>query len=134
MLWERYTSREEAEAFFSNVVFRHEWFTAICLDGQVIGSISLDKGKGPYVCKAELGYVLAREMWGRGYATAAVGEAVRRGFDDLSVQRIEAFVDPDNLASQRVLEKNGFQLEGYLRECILHKGKIRDRLLYARVK
>ncbi len=134
LLWSSYTSIEEAERFFTDVVAYHPWFKAICLDGRAVGSITLDQGKQAYRCKAELGYVLARKHWGKGIATQAIAKAIQSGFQDLDIIRIEAYVDPSNLASGRVLENNGFSQEGYLRSCILHKGQLRDRLLYALIR
>lgn len=131
MMWDSYTSRVDVEDFFKNVVERHSWFKGICLGKKVIGSMTLDKGKGVEACKAELGYVMARKYWGNGFATQAVGLAIRKGFEDLEVERIEAFVDPDNVGSQRVLEKNGFVKEGLLRNWVVQKGVIKDRLVYA---
>lgn len=131
MMWDSYTSRNEAELFFVNVVEKHLWFKAICLGTKIIGSITLDKGKGAYRCKADLGYVIARKYWGNGIATQAIRLAIQRGFKDLDVERIEAFVDPTNIPSQRVLEKNGFEKEGLLKNYILQKGFIKDRFIYA---
>ena len=52
MMWDSYKSKEEAEIFFANVVEKHGWFKAICLGEKVIGSITLDKGKGAHSCKS----------------------------------------------------------------------------------
>lgn len=134
MMWDKYNSMSEAEFFFKNFIEKHSWFKAICYKGKVIGSISLDKGKGAHVCKAELGYVLAKEFWGKGLGTEAVRLAIQDGFTDLEVVKIEAFVDPDNIASQRILEKNGFEKEGYLRKAVVQKGVIRDRIVYSTLK
>jgi [ribosomal protein S5]-alanine N-acetyltransferase len=131
LLWNSYHSKNDAEDFFLNVIAKHSWFKAICLDQKVIGSITLDKWKGAHSCKAELGYVIARRYWGKSYASQAVKEALKAGFDDLDIQRIEAFVDPDNIASRKVLENCSFVREGYLRNYIMHKGKLRDRWLFA---
>jgi RimJ/RimL family protein N-acetyltransferase len=131
MMWNSYVSRNEAEFFFANVIEKHPWFKAICLDGKVIGSITLDKGKGAHNHSAELGYVIARKYWGRGLATQAVKLAINTGFEDLNIERIEAFVDPSNIGSQRVLEKNGFIREGLLRNYVIQKGLIKDRFVYA---
>ena len=65
---------------------------------------------------AELGYFLAREHWGRGYATEAVGLALRYAFEWLNLRKVCARVYEPNVASIRVLEKNGFQLAGRLRK------------------
>lgn len=134
MMWNSYTSSSEAEVFFTNVVEKHPWFKAICLDEKVIGSLTLDKGKGAHNCKAELGYVLARKYWGMGLVTQAIKLALETGFKDLDVERIEAYVDPANIGSQRVLEKNGFTKEGFLRNFVLQKGILKDRLIYSFLK
>lgn len=134
MMWNSYTSRGEAEGFFTNVVEKHPWFKAICLGKKVIGSITLDKGKGAHSCKAELGYVISRKYWGNGFATQAIKLAIETGFKDLDVERIEAYVDPDNIGSQRVLEKNGFTKEGLLKKCVVQKGTVKARFLYSFLK
>lgn len=134
MMWNSYGSQEEAEGFFINVVEKHSWFKAICLGKKVIGSITLDKGKSTHSCKAELGYVIARKYWGNGYATQAVRLAVETGFEDLQVERIEAYVDPMNIGSCKVLEKNGFFREGLLKNFVVQKGKIKDRISYSFLK
>jgi RimJ/RimL family protein N-acetyltransferase len=134
MMWNGYTSRSEAESFFANVVEKHPWFKAVCLGDKVVGSIMLDKGKGAHSCKAELGYVIARKYWGNGLATQAIHLAIQYGFKDLDIERIEAYVDPANIASQRVLKKNGFTKEGLLRNFIVQKGILKDRFIYAFLK
>jgi RimJ/RimL family protein N-acetyltransferase len=134
MMWNSYTSYGEALDFLVNVVEKHPWFKAICLGTKVIGSITLDKGKGAHSCKAELGYVIARNYWGKGLATQAINLALKTGFEDLDVKRIEAYVDPFNIGSQRALEKNSFEREGVLRSCVVQKGVIKDRFIYAFLK
>jgi len=134
MMWNSYASRNEAERFFTNVVEKHLWFKAICLGEKVIGSITLDKGKGIHRCKAELGYVIARKYWGNGCATQAIKLAIETGFNDLAVERIEAYVDPTNIGSHRVLEKNGFAREVLLKKCVVQKGLVKDRFLYSYLK
>lgn len=134
MMWNSYASRSEAESFFVNVVEKHPWFKAICLGKKVIGSVTIDKGKGAHSCKAELGYVITRQYWGNGLATQAIKLASEAGFQDLNVERIEAYVDPANTASQRVLEKNRFIREGLLKKCVIQKGEVKDRFLYSLLK
>ncbi|HEU5089955.1 MAG TPA: GNAT family N-acetyltransferase [Roseiflexaceae bacterium] len=67
--------------------------------------------------RAEIGYQLAAEYWGRGIAPEAVGAALRYGFAGMGLHSVEAQIAPANVASRRVLEKLGFAQEGYLREC-----------------
>jgi RimJ/RimL family protein N-acetyltransferase len=64
---------------------------------------------------AEVGYFLLSEGRGRGYATRAVKLVARWVLDDLAVGRLQARTDLDNVASQRVLERVGFQREGLAR-------------------
>lgn len=131
LMWESYKSKEDASIFLQNIVESHPWFKAICVDGQVIGSITLDKGKGAHSCKAELGYVIAKSQWGKGYITSAIKEALKTGFSDLGITRIEAFVDPENIASVKALKKAGFTCEGLLKRSVIHKGTVRDRFIFS---
>jgi RimJ/RimL family protein N-acetyltransferase len=64
---------------------------------------------------AEVGYILLPGGRGQGYATRAVRLLARREFDDLGIGRLQARTDVDNGASQRVLERVGFQREGVAR-------------------
>jgi RimJ/RimL family protein N-acetyltransferase len=57
---------------------------------------------------AELGYLFAREFWGKGFATEAARACVEYGFKDLKFEKIVALTDVDHVISQRVLEKIGF--------------------------
>ena len=132
--WKPYQSREEAKQFLTTMAEKHPWFQAIVWNDHVIGSISLDQGKGDYRCKAELGYISAKKYWGSGIMTQAVQMAVQRGFQEFGVSRIEAFVSPLNIGSHRVLEKNGFVREAVLRNAVLRKGNLEDLYLYAVVR
>jgi RimJ/RimL family protein N-acetyltransferase len=134
MTWEAYTSKEEAAKFLKEVVEPHPWFKAICVEGVPVGSITLMPGKGGASCRAELGYVLTKAYWGKNIATIAVKKALLMGFNDLKVQRIEALVDPDNVASQKVLIKSGMSCETLLKNYVIFKGSLRDRYLYSYIK
>jgi ribosomal-protein-alanine N-acetyltransferase len=61
----------------------------------------------PETDEVEVGYLLDRGYWGRGLATEAAQISVRFGFEDLGIATIVGIVHPDNIASQRVLEKAG---------------------------
>lgn len=80
--------------------------------------------------RAELGYLLMPHAWHRGYASEAVAAAIRYAFGHLALCRLEADVDPDNLASWRVLEKNGFCREGILPKRWFKEGRFFDTWLY----
>lgn len=134
MTWEAYSSPEEANKFLVDVAEKHPWFKAICLEDVPVGSITLTPGKGNASCRAELGYVLAKAYWGRGIATYAVKKALESGFNDLGVHRIEALVDPKNIASFKVLHKAGMKCEGILKSYILFKGMLRDSYIFSKTK
>lgn len=84
--------------------------------------------------RAEVGYWLAKNAWGRGIATEAVETLVAFGFDQLGLHRVEARCDPENSRSARVLEKIGMVREGCLRQSVCVRGQWKDRLMLAVLK
>lgn len=80
--------------------------------------------------EGELGYELDPDAWGRGYATEAATAMLRWGFAELGLHRVAAQCIAENVASARVLEKLGLQLEGRLRENVWMKGRWWDTLVY----
>jgi RimJ/RimL family protein N-acetyltransferase len=64
---------------------------------------------------AEIGYTLARDVWGRGYAVEAAEAVVEYLFETVGVTRVEGMLHPDNPASAMVLERTGLLWEGHLR-------------------
>lgn len=66
--------------------------------------------------RAEIGYELAQEWWGRGVMTEAVGAMLQFGFTRMGLHTVEAQIHPANNGSRRVLEKLGFVQEGYFHE------------------
>ena len=81
--------------------------------------------------EAELGYELDSRYWGKGYGTEAAGALLAFGFNGLGLHRIYAQCIAENIASARVLEKNGLRLEGHFRENEWMKGRWWDTLHYA---
>jgi [ribosomal protein S5]-alanine N-acetyltransferase len=98
--------------------------------GEVVGSVALGIDSRAHR-RAELGYILRRDRWGRGYAGEAAAMMVDFAFDELGMNRVWAVCDPENPASTRVLERCGMTCEGHLREDLLVHGLWRDSLLYA---
>ena len=84
--------------------------------------------------RAELGYWLAAEHWGRGVATEACRAIVDWGFRTIKLGRIYAQVFAGNEASCHVLEKLGLQREGVKRQHVKHDGKMRDVVLYGMLR
>ncbi|KAG0481271.1 hypothetical protein HPP92_011776 [Vanilla planifolia] len=127
-----FACRDDAHRFLHAYVLPHPWYRAICLSGAgVVGSIFLRPsslaGRGELLRSASLGYRVAGEFWGRGIATEAVRMATAAAFEEWpELERVEAIVDLENPASQRVLEKAGFTREAVLRRYLILKGEVRD--------
>jgi len=79
--------------------------------------------------RSEIGYILARKHWGKGIMREVLPVFLRFGFLTMGLNRIEADVDPRNLASLRALERLGFQKDGYLRERYQVGGEKQDAVL-----
>ena len=84
-----------------------------------------------YQSKAEVGYWVGKRHWSNGYATEAIRAVAQFAFRDLELHRIYATTDMTNLASQRVLEKSGFEKEGVLRQDTRRSGVWSDSALFA---
>ncbi len=105
---------------------------AIEAGGQSVGGIDL---RGIVLGhKARFGYWLAKEHWGQGIMTEAVALVSQYASKKLRLRRLDAEVIVGNLASRRVLEKNGFKLEGLMRKQARKNGRLLDAWLLARVK
>ncbi|GAB6169563.1 GNAT family N-acetyltransferase [Clostridium carnis] len=107
-------------------------FRAIIVDGNYVGNISVER-KSDVSCKdAEIGYLLLTEKWSNGIMTKAVKEICEIAFDKLDIVRITGLVYKPNIASQRVLEKNDFVLEGIMRNAVFKNGNIYDMCIYGK--
>lgn len=76
--------------------------------------------------KGELGYMMVRSAWGNGYMREAIAAVVRYGLLDLGYHRVDALVRPENTASIRALEANGFIREGLHRQSVFANGAFHD--------
>ncbi len=84
--------------------------------------------------RAEIGYEIAEEEWNKGYVTEAIKAMIEFGFGVMALNRIEALVYPDNIASNRALEKIGFKEEGLLREYAFFREQFQDLLMHSILK
>jgi RimJ/RimL family protein N-acetyltransferase len=93
------------------------------LEGGPIGNLGLhaiDEAQG----RATLGVSIGeKEQWGRGYGTEAIRQALRYGFEEMGLRRIDLQVDEDNRRGLRCYEKCGFVREGLLRAHRIRKGR-----------
>ena len=137
VLFETHRSIEDSEAFLRLAVEGYErgdfggWGVVLKDSGAFVGTCGVDYGYAPEHARAELGYVLSREHWGKGLIPEAVRAVIRFGFGRMELNRIQARCMAENTASARVMEKAGMTYEGTLREHELIKGAYRDMKFYS---
>lgn len=100
----------------------------------LIGAVGFDDVLVGTSYRAEVGYWLAKSYRGRGIMTDVVRRACEFAFEEWHLVKIAAHVFAFNAASARVLEKCGFEQEGYLKKHCLKDGRFIDARLYALVK
>ena len=104
---------------------------AIEVDKQAAGGIGLHLQTDIQCKNAELGYWLAEPFWNKGIITKVINQIVEYGFNTYSIDRIFARPFGTNIASQRVLEKTGFTLEGRFKKSLFKNGEYLDEFIYA---
>lgn len=105
---------------------------AIEVAGEAAGGIGIELRADVERVSAEIGYWLGEAHWGRGIVTAALRAVTPDVLRRFELTRLYALPFADNLASIRVLEKAGYELEGRLRRSAIKNGHIKDQFLYAR--
>jgi [ribosomal protein S5]-alanine N-acetyltransferase len=111
-----YKTPDEAEKFLDwAVAYQKEngfcrWAATEKSSGKIIGSCGYAYPHD--TPEVELGYLFARDVWGKGFATEAAGACLDYGFEKLAFREIIAITDLENVASQKVLEKIGFTRRG----------------------
>ena len=106
------------------------WAIMLKNDSKLIGIIGHYRLK-PEHYRAEIGYMLLPEYHGKGIMTEAINEVVNYGFDVMKLHSIEALIDPRNLASENVLQKNGFIKEAHFIENEYYEGQFLDSVVYS---
>jgi ribosomal-protein-alanine N-acetyltransferase len=120
-------SRAELEKNYGNAPPENRWFIIETKDKSKVGEIGhfLDGRLW------EIGYSIVPDEREKGYGTEAAKIMVDYLFLSKDTVRIQTHIDPRNIASQKVIEKNGFKKEGLIRKFSFIKGKWRDMLLYS---
>ena len=103
---------------------------AIVVDGQIVGSISVERMADEERNVGSIGYMILTPWWSKGLGTEAVRQMCGIAFRELALERIIGEVFPENLASARVLEKNGFRLEETKVGAVVKDGKAMDVRVY----
>ena len=102
-------------------------------NGMILGRINLSSIVRGSFNKAELGYRIGEEHQGKGYATSAVKLILDEAVNNHRLHRMEAGTSPDNIGSQIVLIKNGFQFVGRYNKYIYKNGKWCDSIYFERI-
>ena len=84
--------------------------------------------------RAEIGYILHPNFWGKGLMKQAIAATIHYGFGDLNLHSIEANTNPLNTASQKLLVKNGFVQEAYFKENYYYNGQFLDSAIFSLIK
>ena len=106
-------------------------YRAVICEGKLVGSISVEKKDDD---DAEIGYMLLNEYANKGIATEAVKQICPIAFNALSLERITAYVFQPNIASTRVLQKNGFKYNRTIQNAAVKNGKTCDLLAFGLTK
>ncbi|HEV7816110.1 MAG TPA: GNAT family protein [Janthinobacterium sp.] len=130
-----WTTMAQADAMIASARIAQEDGSAlrfgleIAASGELIGNCTLYHFS-PSNRRCEVGYILGRGHWGKGYMAEAMARLLAHAFDALDLNRIEADIDPRNAASARLLERLGFRKEGFMRERWIVNGEICDTDYY----
>ncbi len=107
---------------------------AIDLDGVAVGGVGIILNSDVYVMSAEIGYWLGEPFWGLGIATEAIKQMIEYIFYYFDIVRVYAEVFEHNKSSMRVLEKNGFYLEGVRRKAVLKNAILMDDYIWVKIR
>jgi ribosomal-protein-alanine N-acetyltransferase len=103
------------------------------VEKKLIGTIDLRGFNSAHRC-GDVGYVISKKYWNKGFVTEAFKEIVRFGFTELNLNRIEAHCEEENAGSWKVMEKVGLIFEGTLREKVFFKDRFHTMKMYSILK
>lgn len=132
------TNHEEALAHIQMMEDKIEtneginWAITFKGDDKMLGVIGHYRIK-PEHYRAEVGYMILPEYHGKGITTEAVQCVVDYGFNTMQLHSIEGVIDPENEASERVLQKCGFVKEAHFKENEFYDGKFIDAVVYSKL-
>jgi ribosomal-protein-alanine N-acetyltransferase len=130
------TTKEEALEFIStmdaniNANSLINWAITTKENDLLIGMIGFYRMK-PENYRAEVGYLLSAEFQRKGIITESLERVIQFGFVEMGLHSIEAVIDPDNFASEKVLLKTNFIKEGHFKEHQFFDGKFFDSVFYS---
>lgn len=107
------------------ITFKHE--------DRIIGTCGFHNWSKEHF-KIEVGYELSPPFWRQGIMTEVLKTVINYGFSRLGLNRIEAFIDPHNISSRKLLQKVGLTEEGTLRDYFYEKSKFVDAVIFSILK
>ncbi len=116
----------DADEAYAFLIFRMQ-------DQAMVGGVTLGLVRRGVAQACTMGYWIGAPYAGQGYMTRAVKAVARHAFEDLHLRRIEAACLPSNQRSRMLLERVGFQREGFARQYLCIAGRWEDHLLYAQL-
>lgn len=131
LLWQPHESFSYTKRYLEEVMRQykaHSFFDFAIVskeDNRMIGTCGFTR-LDPFNHSAEIGYVLSSHHWNCGLASEACAMILRFAFCNLGLHRVEARYMPGNVASRRVMEKNGMVFEGIECDAIYVKGVYQD--------
>jgi ribosomal-protein-alanine N-acetyltransferase len=123
----RYAEDQRSDLAYPFFIFRNT-------DHVLVGGLTLANIRRGCAQAGSLGYWMGAPYARQGHMTAAVRTVLPFAFGTLRLHRVEAACIPANGASIRLLEKNGFQREGFARQYLCINGVWQDHLLFARLR
>ena len=109
------------------------WAMSLKNDPKLIGTIGYWRMQKESF-RAEVGYLLHSDFWQKGLAHEALQAVLKYGFDTMNCHSIEAVIDPENVASERLLQKCGFVKEAHFKENFFWNGQFSDTVIYSKLK
>lgn len=131
-----FVSLEQAEALVQRWILAFEqkegirWVLADKATGEYRGSCGFWRLVRAHF-RAEIGYDLDPEFWNQGLMSEALTPIIHFGFTQMGLHSIEGNIHPDNIGSQRTLEKQGFVREGYFKDHYFYNGSFSDTASYS---
>lgn len=135
-MWSTHTSIEDTKYFLKSLTKMYkrrelvDWGIVHKAEKKFIGTCGFVEWSMTH-SRAEIGYALSARYWREGYMSEAVNAIIEFGFREMLLNRIVGRCEVNNIASARVMEKVGMQLEGILRQQLFVKGRYWDLKIYS---
>ncbi|WP_330744802.1 GNAT family N-acetyltransferase [Chryseobacterium sp. CP-77] len=105
------------------------WALELKSNGKVIGTCGYHNWYKEHF-RAEIGYELNPKFWQQSYMKEAILPILTYGFESMRLHRVDAFIDPSNISSERLLSSLNFSKEGTLKDYFFEKGKFVDATIF----